>query len=193
MMARWRWHAHLNETPKEPKMCWIVEGILFRPANVVRCSINPRSGIRSSVESNFLADRRSFSLARKSHQWGISSSIKVAIVDVAWKEVTITDIVSRMSIPGTRKFCKRENNILNNLHKTAMLDDARIHAPIFTHRILLNMESCINLCFRCAIFQNIYLQENNCSIYHILSYISIDKILNDNKIIFANSYRVTCE
>lgn len=30
-------------------------------ANVVRCSINPRSGVRSSVESNFLVGRRNFS------------------------------------------------------------------------------------------------------------------------------------
>jgi len=48
---------------ERPKMCWIVE-VLLSPsaANVIRRSktINPRSWIRSLVESNFLAGRRSF-------------------------------------------------------------------------------------------------------------------------------------
>lgn len=48
-------------------MCWIVEVLSSPAVNVVRCStiINPRSRIRGSVESNFLAGRRSFSRARR--------------------------------------------------------------------------------------------------------------------------------
>lgn len=82
-------------------MCWIAEAFLSPlAANVVRYSktINPRSRIRSLVESNFLAGRRSFSREEKS-PWSISSSVRVAIVvDVTRKKVTITDLVFRMTI-----------------------------------------------------------------------------------------------
>jgi len=88
---------------ERPKMCWIVEVLLSPPAaNVIRRSktINPQSWIRSLVESNFLAGRRSFSRKEKS-PWSISSSVAI-IFDVTRKKVTITDFVFWMTISGCK-------------------------------------------------------------------------------------------